>query len=336
MPESKVSFSEIYSIITKDLEAVETKLWQKTVSNFHLIDEAVRHVIESGGKRIRPILLLLSNRACKSELNPQYLPDDVYELAVAVELIHAASLVHDDVVDEAYLRRGRESVNQKWGNKIAVLIGDYLHTKVFSILAARKSHDDVMSIISEAIQAMCEGEIIHAFRKKDFEISQDDYFKIVDFKTGKLITASCTIGAYTSTDDQSFIGAITEYAQNLGIVFQIIDDLLDFVGNEDVLGKQPFNDFKEGKLTFPIIYTRDQCNEYDRAKLKQAFYSEYHTEANIAWISELLSKYNVKQHCLKVARAYANKAKSALKPLHDSPAKNALLQLADYIVCRDS
>ncbi|HIE30245.1 TPA: polyprenyl synthetase family protein [Candidatus Poribacteria bacterium] len=336
MSESKVSLSGICSIVSKDLEEIEAKLLEKTASNFHIMDEAVQHVIESGGKRIRPILLLLSNRACNSKLNPQYLPDDVYELAVAVELIHAASLVHDDVVDEACLRRGRESVNKKWGNKIAVLIGDYLHTKVFSILATRKFNDAAMSIISEAIQAMCEGEIIHAFRKNDFEISKDDYLEIVDFKTGKLMTASCTIGAHTGTNDQILIDAITEYAKNLGIAFQIVDDLLDFVANEDVLGKQPFNDFREGKLTFPIIYTREQCNRYDRAKLERTFYAEFHTEENIAWISALLSKYNTKQSCLKVAQTYADKAKAALKILHDSPARNALLRMADYIVSRES
>ncbi|MBM3242592.1 polyprenyl synthetase family protein [Candidatus Poribacteria bacterium] len=336
MPESKISLSEICSIISDDLEQVEAKLLEKTVSNFHIMDEVVQHVIESGGKRIRPILFLLSHRVCNSELNPQYLPADVYELAVAVELIHAASLVHDDVVDEACLRRGRESVNSKWGNRIAVLIGDYLHTKVLSILAARKSHDAVMSIISASIQAMCEGEIIHAFRKKDFDISQDDYFRIVDFKTGKLITASCTIGAYTGTNNQMFIDAITEYAKHFGSAFQIVDDLLDFVGNEEALGKQPFNDFKEGKLTFPIIYTRDQCNKYDRENLKHVFNAAAHPEENIAWISELLSKYHAKQYCLKIAQAYANKAKSALKSLPASPAQNALLQMADYIVCRES
>ena len=336
MPESKISLSEICSVVSKDLEEVEAKLLEKTASNFHIMDEAVQYVIESGGKRIRPILLLLSNRACNSELKPQYLPDDVYDLAVIVELIHAASLLHDDVVDEACLRRGRESANQKWGNKIAVLIGDYLHTKVLSILATRKSNDAAMSIISEAIQAMCEGEIIHAFRKKDFEISQGDYLEIVDFKTGKLMTASSTIGAYTSTDKQILIDAITEYAQNLGVAFQIVDDLLDFVANEEVLGKQPFNDFKEGKLTFPIIYTRDQCDEYDRAKLKRAFHADSHTEENIAWISELLSKYNARQHCLRVAQTYADKAKSALNILYNSPAQYALLQMADYIVCREN
>ncbi|MFQ6040313.1 MAG: polyprenyl synthetase family protein [Candidatus Poribacteria bacterium] len=336
MPESKISLSEICSIVTKDLEKVEIKLLEKTASAFHIMDAAVQHVIESGGKRIRPILLLLSNRACNSKLNTQYLPNDVYELAVAVELIHAASLVHDDVVDEACLRRGRESVNQKWGNKIAVLIGDYLHTKVFSILAARKSNDAAMSIISEAIQAMCEGEIIHAFRKNDFDISTDDYLEIVDFKTGKLMTASCAIGAHTGTDNQILIDAITEYAQNLGVAFQIIDDLLDFVADGKVLGKQPFNDFKEGKLTFPIIYTRDQCNKYDRIKLEQTFYAEFHTESDIAWILGLFSKYNTRQYCLKIAKTYGDKAKSALKILPDSPAQHALLQMADYIVSRES
>lgn len=336
MPESKISLSEICSLVTTDLAQVETKLLEKTASNFHIMDAAIQHVIESGGKRIRPILLLLSHRACNSALNPLPLPNDVYELAVAVELIHTASLVHDDVVDEACLRRGRESVNQKWGNKIAVLIGDYLHTKVFSILATRKSNDAAMPIISEAIQAMCEGEIIHAFRKNDFEISQDDYLEIVDFKTGKLMTASCTIGAHTGTDNQILIDAITEYAQNLGIAFQLVDDLLDFIDNEEVLGKQPFNDFKEGKLTFPIIYTRDQCDKYDRTELERTFYAEFHTKEDIAWISELFSKYNTKQYCLKVAQTYGDKAKSALNLLPDSPAQNALLQMADYIVSRES
>lgn len=335
MQQSKVSLSKICNIITQDLERVENKLLKKTASAFEFVDSAIQYVIEGGGKRFRPMLLLLSAKACEDESGKQLLPIDIYDLAVVVELIHIASLVHDDVIDEADMRRGGKSLNAKWGNKVAVLVGDYLHARVFSILIAQNAGDTVMSIISNAAQAMCEGEVIHTYRKNDFDISQDDYLNIIRFKTGKLIIAACEIGARVMTDDPALIATCIDYGENLGIAFQIVDDVLDFVAEADISGKEPFNDLREGKLTFPLIYTRDHCTAREKEQLQQQFHSENHTPQNIRWISKLMSQYNAAQHCLGIAQQYADKAKAVLDIVRDSAAKQALLQLADYVVSRE-
>jgi octaprenyl-diphosphate synthase len=326
---SKQSLNEICQMIADDLEAVERKLRQKTTSHYDFVDMAVQHVVEGGGKRLRPILLLLSAKACG------FRGEDAHTLAATVELIHVASLVHDDVLDEAPIRRGRETLHSRWGNKVAVLVGDYLHALVLSMLVARRADDPAMSILSDATQAMCEGEVIHAYRNGDFNISQDDYLKIVGLKTGKLITASCTMGAILGTREGKIIQALTEYGEAAGAAFQIIDDLLDFVADPEKFGKKSFSDMREGKLTFPVIYTREVCTSEERATLERVFNGEMEEEWSIQWIAGLLERYDTQTYCRNVAREYINRAKTALAVLPDTPARRALEQVADYFVSRD-
>ena len=293
------------------------------------MDSAVQHVVQGGGKRLRPILLLLSAKACGYE------GGDAHALAAIVELIHVASLVHDDVLDEAPIRRGRETLHSKWGNKVAVLVGDYLHARVLSMLIARHADDPAMAILSDTTQAMCEGEVIHAYKSGDFDISADDYLKIIGLKTGKLITASCAIGAILGTKDEKNIQALTEYGEAVGVAFQIIDDLLDFVADGKKLGKESFSDLREGKLTFPMIHIREVCTTEESAKLEQAFSSEIDEAVSIEWIESLLHRYQVQTYCRGVAQEYANRAKSALTMLPETFARDALGELADYGVSRD-
>ncbi len=335
MPITKIDVDDIYVLVASDLEKVESKLLEKTATNVNFVDAVIHHVIEGGGKRFRPILLLLSAKACIDGSSSPPLDSNIHDLAAVIELIHVASLIHDDVIDEAHLRRGKRSINSKWGNKVAVLVGDYLHTRVFSILISQKAGDKIMSIISKSTMAMCEGEIIQAHRQNDFDISADDYLKIVKLKTGELITAACTIGALAVTDNQVVIDAITEYSTNLGAAFQIIDDVLDLVADKEVSGKEPFNDLREGKLTLPMIYIRDKCAEHERQRLKRAFLSDNHSKDDIAWIEKLVKKYDVEECCLKIAQQYADRAKDALGILRASKAKLALQQLSDYVVYRD-
>ena len=323
------NLSEICRFIAKDLEAVEKELLEKTTSHYDFVDLAVQHVIEGGGKRLRPILLVLSAKACGYE------GENVHTLAAVAELIHVASLVHDDVLDEAPIRRGRETLHSKWGNKVAVLVGDYLHARVLSMLVARCADDPAMRILSEATQAMCEGEVIHAYKTGDFNISQDDYLKIVGLKTGKLITAACTMGAILGTSDSTIIQALTEYGEAVGAAFQIIDDLLDFVADQEKSGKKSFNDLREGKLTFPMIYTREICTTEEKAMLERVFNTEVDEDWAIGWIESLLRCYHIEEYCLQIAQDYADRAKAALIPLPDTPARCALEQLADYVVSRD-
>ena len=321
---SAPSLDSICRPISADLAAVENKLNERTASEYDFVDSAVQHVVQGGGKRLRPILLLLSAKACG------YKGEDSHTLAAVVELIHVASLVHDDVLDEAPRRRGRETLHSKWGNKVAVLVGDYLHARVLSMLVDRHAEDPAMAILARTTQAMCEGEVIHAYKSGDFDISTDDYLKIINLKTGELITASCAMGAIIGTREENVIQGVTEYGKAVGAAFQIVDDLLDFEADEEKLGKEPFNDLREGKLTFPLIRLRGECTTEESRKLELIFKSDVDEDKSIEWLESLLHRYDIQTHCRSIAREYADRAKSALTALPESPAKAALRHLADF------
>ncbi len=324
------SFKQIVELIADDLTAVEAKLTEQTTSEYSFVDMAVQHVVEGGGKRLRPILVVLSAKVCGYE------GSDAHTLAAVVELIHVASLVHDDVLDEAAIRRGRETLQTKWGNKVAVLVGDYLHARVLSMLVARRADDPAMAILADTTQAMCEGEVIHAYKSGDFDISENEYLKIISFKTGKLITASCTLGAHLGTTDKQTLEALATYGQQIGTAFQIVDDVLDFTEDADKLGKNAFGDLREGKLTFPIIYARSVCNDDEKQTLEKVLNPNTDEAEAIAFVEALFQQYSVETHCLKVAQGYANRAKAAMAVLPTTPARLALEQLADYVVARES
>ena len=324
------SFDQIVELIADDLGAVEAKLTEQTASEYTFVDMAVQHVVEGGGKRLRPILVVLSAKVCGYE------GSDAHTLAAVVELIHVASLVHDDVLDEAAIRRGRETLQTKWGNKVAVLVGDYLHARVLSMLVSRRADDPAMAILADTTQAMCEGEVIHAYKSGDFDISEAEYLKIISFKTGKLIAASCTLGAHLGTTETQQIEALTTYGQQIGTAFQIVDDLLDFTEDSDKLGKDAFGDLREGKLTFPIIYARSVCNDDEKQMLEKVLHPDTDETEAIDFVKSLFLRHGVESHCLKVAQGYADRAKAALAVLPETPARIALEQLADYVVSRES
>ena len=324
------SFDNIVKLIADDLSAVEAKLTENTASEYSFVDMAVQHVVEGGGKRLRPILVLLSAKACGYE------GSDAHTLAAVVELIHVASLVHDDVLDEATIRRGRETLQTKWGNKVAVLVGDYLHARVLSMLVSRRADDPAMEILADTTQAMCEGEVIHAYKSGDFDITEEEYLKIISFKTGKLIAASCTLGAHLGTNDQQQTDALTTYGQQIGTAFQIVDDLLDFVEDPEKLGKNAFGDLREGKLTYPIIHTRKVCNDNEKQTLEKVLNPDTDETEAISFVEFLFQRYDVEKHCLKIAQGYVNRAKAALSTVPLSDARFALENLSDYVVSRDS
>ena len=326
-----LDFNSITKIIVDDLEAIERILLEETRIHYDFVDDAVRHVIEGGGKRLRPVLLILSSKACG------YTGEDAHILAACIELIHVASLVHDDVLDEAPIRRSQVTLHSRWGNKVAVLVGDYLHARVLSMLASRGSDDPALEILANAAQAMCEGEVIHAYKNGDFEICQNNYLKIVELKTGKLISASCHTGAMLGTKNPEYVNALIAYGELIGIAFQIIDDLLDFVADPEKFGKQPFKDLREGKLTFPMIYVRENCTGEERKKLEDIFNTvEFAGDQTIEWMSQLLDSYAVKSYCLEVAQEYVDRAQIALNVLPNTDAKVALNDLAESLVSRDS
>ena len=325
------SFDQIVELIADDLGAVEAKLTEQTASEYTFVDMAVQHVVEGGGKRLRPILVVLSAKVCGYE------GSDAHTLAAVVELIHVASLVHDDVLDEAAIRRGRETLQTKWGNKVAVLVGDYLHARVLSMLVSRRADDPAMAILADTTQAMCEGEVIHAYKSGDFRhlrsrISQNYQFQNRETDRGILHTRC----ASRHNKETQQIEALTTYGQQIGTAFQIVDDLLDFTEDSDTLGKDAFGDLREGKLTFPIIYARSVCNDDEKHKLEKVLHPDTDETEAIDFVKSLFLKYGVEPHCLKVAQGYADRAKAALAASPETPARIALAQLADYVVSRES
>jgi octaprenyl-diphosphate synthase len=204
------------------------------------------------------------------------------------------------------------------------------------MLVSRRSDDPAMAILADTTQAMCEGEVIHAYKSGDFDISEAEYLKIISFKTGKLIAASCTLGAHLGTTDPQQIEALTVYGQQIGTAFQIVDDVLDFTEDPDKLGKNTFGDLREGKLTFPIIYARSVCNDDEKQMLEKVLNPNTDETEAIAFVESLFQQYSVEDHCLRVAQDYADRAKAALANLPQTDACLALQQLADYVVSRDS
>jgi octaprenyl-diphosphate synthase len=291
-----VGLTAVYDMLRSDLERVEDRLRQRTVNSYEFVDLAVRHVIEGGGKRLRPMLSLLSAKACG------YTGDAMYDLAAAMELIHVASLVHDDVIDEAALRRNRETLNVRFGNKVSVLVGDYMHARVLAIL----------------------------------DIQVDDYLNIMDLKTARLIACSCRVGALLADADADIVDAMSVYGSAVGVAFQIVDDVLDLVGEETTFGKPTRNDLREGKLTLPVMHARDSCSPADRERLREMLLADERGPDDVEWIVKLTQRHGGVEHALQGARDLSAKAATAVLAAPESGAREGLLELATALVQRDN
>ena len=319
----------VAQVLADDLRRVEERLVERTVSTYEFVDLAVQHVIESGGKRLRPILVMLSAKALGST------DDKMVDYAAAMEMIHVASLVHDDVIDEAKLRRNHQTLNAKFGNKVAVLVGDYMHARVLAILVARRAPNAIYRAVAQATQGMCEGEVIAAYKSNDFEIETNDYNRIIELKTARLITSCCEIGALVETQDEEVVEAFSTYGHGVGMAFQIVDDVLDLIGEETTFGKPTRNDLREGKLTLPVMVARDRCSPDERKRLEHLFLIEERSANDIEWIVNLTHRYDGVSSAMETARNYVRDAKWALEDVYPSAAKDAMFELAEFFVSRD-
>lgn len=325
-----MALTAVHEMLRSDLEKVEERLLQRTVNSYEFVDMAMRHVIEGGGKRLRPMLCLLSSQACG------YTDDGMYDLAAAMELIHVASLVHDDVIDEAALRRSRETLNVRFGNKVSVLVGDYMHARVLAILVECGATEPIYRAVADATQSMCEGEVIHAYKSDDFDIGVDDYLNIMDLKTARLIACSCRVGAVLAGADDSIVEAMGVYGSAVGVAFQIVDDVLDLVGEESTFGKPTQNDLREGKLTLPVMHARDNSSADDREKLRGLLFADERGPDDVQWIVELTSKHDGVGHAMGLARDMSQKAIEAVMATPASPARDGLVALAASLVDREN
>ncbi len=313
---------EISDYLQPELTAVEREINTVIQSDTRLVGEVGEYVLTGRGKRLRPMMLLLVARACgysgKSHVN----------VAAALEIIHTATLLHDDVIDKAQLRRGKPSVNARWGDDVAILIADYLYANAFR-LAMQSLSPVVISTICQVTAQMCEGELYQIEKRQQF-LTTDDYLRIVRHKTAFLFSACTGLGAVIAELGEKEILELTRFGMDFGIAFQIIDDTLDLVAEGDELGKDSGTDIRNGKQTLPLIRAFEQADPAEREQL----HNLWQNGKDPAPMLEIIRRYNGIDHSLTLARQYSDEAKTHLAALPAGKAADLFAQLADYVTER--
>ncbi len=316
------SLDEIYKPVREELREIDRRFAEEFSAGEAFVAELLAHVSRYRGKRLRPALLLLSGKAA-GNLNDAHI-----HLAMAVESIHTATLVHDDVLDEAALRRYAPTINKLWGNEASVLLGDYLFAAAFRF-AARAENNPASRLLSETSSIVCEGELLQIGERNNFELSEERYLKIVRKKTASLCSCACRLGVLCAAGDEKLMRSLAEYGENLGVAFQIVDDCLDLAGDESEAGKSLGTDLSKGKFTLPLLHLLRTTG--DAADLLKRAAGE--PEALDAVRDSLLKAGSI-DYALSVAGRHAEEAKAFLKTIQPSPVRTSLEQLAAYVVQR--
>ncbi len=323
-----MKIEEVWSCLENDLANVEACLAENLQSEAPLISEVGSHMFRGGGKRIRPLLLLLSARLCG------YRGDRHYLLASIVEYIHTASILHDDVVDEASIRRGRESANQVWGNQASILVGDFLYSKAL-FLAVRERNQEIMDVLSDATTIMSEGEVIQLTQIGNVDLTEEEYLKVITSKTAVLISAACHLGAILSDASPEERRALITFGRNIGIAFQLIDDALDYSAQERKLGKKVGKDLMEGKITLPLIHVLKSATPEEKERIRRIFKNGSGESPDTDFVFRCIEKYQAVPYTLERTRVYIQRAKEDLNFFDDSPDRDALLAVSDFIYNRE-
>lgn len=313
-----------------DLAAVEVLLEEEIRSDVRAAYAISGHTLSAGGKRLRPALVVLTARASQQA----YPTGTIHASAGAAELIHMASLIHDDVVDNAEERRGRPTANAAFGNQISVLVGDYLLAKSI-YLAAREGNIDVIRVFSKVTVGLSEGEVLQITAKGDVDTSEETYLKIIQKKTAGFIAGCCEIGAMLAESSPAQVGALTSYGMNLGLAFQIADDLLDYTGDPKVTGKPLCGDLREGKMTLPLILALQDAAHQERRDLLAILQEpETLTDAEVETVQTTIARHDGFARTMTAAREYVRKAQAALAILPQSTYRDSLSCLAEYALTR--
>jgi octaprenyl-diphosphate synthase len=317
----------IHSRVQPDLERIEAEIERHLSSSVPLISTVGRHIMGSGGKRLRPLLMVLAARLCGYQGNHDG------PLAVVFEFLHASSLLHDDVVDNAEFRRSQPAANVLWGNQGVVLVGDFLYSKSI-LMTVGYNNIRILQALSEATTLMAEGEVLQLIHADNLEIVEQEYLEVITRKTAALISAACQIGAILGNAGPDHEMALRTYGHNLGIAFQLIDDTLDYTGDVNELGKPVGNDIQQGKATLPLIFALRSGNSREKTRLRELFSIEQVALEHFHEIREWVSRSGGIAYAWQLAKEYVENAKRALQifPLH--PTKEILLDIADYVICR--
>lgn len=322
-----MNLKKISESVKNELEEFSTIFSGSLKSNVAYIDLITRYVLKQKGKRIRPLLVLLSAKA-SGGINSR-----TYIAATMVELLHTATLIHDDVVDEAKTRRGIASINAVWKNKAAVLIGDYLLSKGL-LVSLDNGEYGFLQVTSEAVRRMSEGELLQIQKARNFDATEETYFKVISDKSASLIKTCCKLGALSASDDNAAAEALSLYGENAGIAFQIRDDILDYTGRKKLLGKSTGNDLKEKKFTLPLIVALRNAPKSKSAEIMRLIKGE--SKKKFEQVYDFVLKYDGIGYSTEKAEIHSAAAKNAISALKNSDAKTSLIEFADYVIERES
>ncbi|MDD5543396.1 MAG: polyprenyl synthetase family protein [Acidobacteriia bacterium] len=324
-----MTVDEIFELVKGDLEQVEQEFGRQVASPIETISSIGSYLQQSGGKRLRPALLLLCARLCGSNGNLSSI-----RLGAVVEFIHTATLVHDDIIDGADLRRGRASANSKWGNQTCVLTGDWLYMQSYAMALGERNFR-VLEILTEVTQKMVEGELIQLHWLGRSDIDEDSYYDIASRKTSYLFAACGRLGAVLGGRPARDEETMGEFGRLLGLAFQVVDDLLDFTSNEKVLGKPVLSDLKEGKVTLPLIYALAKSTDRERAVVEGVLSNREMDESHRKQVLDLVRKYDTLPMVRHKALELAQEARKRLATFPDSTYKQALTEMTHLVVDRD-
>ncbi|MDR0234603.1 MAG: octaprenyl diphosphate synthase [Zoogloeaceae bacterium] len=320
-----MSLQQLYALIGEDMKAVDAVIRQRFCSDVALIRQVAEYIIAGGGKRLRPALLLMAAKTFG------YQGEEHHELAAVVEFIHTATLLHDDVVDESDLRRGRDTANVMFGNAASVLVGDFLYSRAFQMMV-RTNRMRVMQVLADATNIIAEGEVLQLMNCHDPDVDETNYLKVIHHKTAKLFEAAAQLGAIVADAPPEAEEGLSRYGMYLGTAFQLIDDVLDYSGDEADTGKHLGDDLAEGKPTLPLIYVMQNGTAEQAASVRHAI--EHGGREDFPAVLAAIRASNALEHTRQRAREAAGKAKAAISVLPDSQYRKTLLELASFAVER--
>lgn len=323
---SKTSLKEISLPIQTELDRFNDIFKDSMRSSVGIVDLIARYIIRQKGKKIRPLLVLLSAKLAGG------ISERSYRGAVLVELLHTATLIHDDVVDNADKRRGMWSINALFKNKVAVLMGDYLLSRGLMIAVNGKDFD-FLGVITDAVRRMSEGELLQIRKTRKLDIDEETYFKVISDKTASLLETCCTIGALSATEQKEEIEALRNFGHSLGMSFQIRDDILDYEGSTSLIGKPVGGDIKEKKITLPLIYSLNKVSKSEAARIRKIL-KNGNDKTKVKEIMQFVKEHNGIEYALSVSKEYSDKAKKSLQIFPDSQTKLSLQALVDFVTER--
>jgi octaprenyl-diphosphate synthase len=324
---ARASIEPLVELVRADMERVNQLILSKAGSDVEMIPEVARHLIDSGGKRLRPMLTLAAAQMCGYDGEYHVM------LAASVEFMHTATLLHDDVVDESDMRRGKPAARMVWGNQASVLVGDFLLGQAFRMMVETGSLG-ALNVLSQAAAVIAEGEVLQLSTARNLDTNEDEYLAVVRAKTAALFSAAAEVGPIIAGSSKPTISAFRSYGTNLGLAFQLIDDALDYGGSAAVLGKNVGDDFREGKVTLPVVLAYRRGTDRERELWREALVEGLTDDERLAEAMQLMRKYDAIADTVARARHYAEIAHDALAPMKGGRHKDALIEVLEFCVSR--